>query len=192
MKKLLAVLLGLMVSVCVAFGGKYDIEKNDVYINFFIKYPQAVKEIYNMKFLECVKREAMSASYILLGLQMREVYDSPFVNEEEAKKRIKMMYDNDRYYNEADGAFDEYLLLENKVQFINEGFNMVKGVNFGELARLKIKYELKFEADLNACAAEHGMYKDRKNPFKYEGKWGKTYKKFEKEWKKEQLKKLGD
>lgn len=192
MKKLLGVLLGLMVSVCVAFGGKYDIEKNNVYINFIIKYPQAVKEIYNMKFLECVKTEAMPSAYTLLGLQMKEVNDDPFVNEEDTKKIMKMLYDMHRYYMEKDGAMDEYLVLENQVQFINEGFKMVREVNFEELERLMIRYRLKYETDEAVCAAEHGVFKDGKNPFEYEGKWGKTFKQFEKEWKKEQLKKLGD
>lgn len=192
MKKVLVVLFGLVASVSVLFAGEFDFEKDDVRIEFFKKYPKAVKETYNVKYLECVKTEAMPSSYILLGLQMREVEDSPFVSVDDTKKIQKMLFDMHRYYAEGDGIFDDFQ-LENKVQFINAGFKMLKEVNYSELQNLMNEYSAKFDTDVVVCAKNNGGYFQKdKDPFKYEGKYGKLYKQFEKEWKKKQLEKLED
>lgn len=192
MKKLLGVLLGLMVSVCVAFGyeGEFEIEKN-VRIDFFIKYPQAL-EAYEIKFLDCIRDNSMPYTYQLLGLQLREVDEDAMVNAERAneiKTAIRTMF---RYYVENNGVMDKYISLKNKEALIKKGYNLIKSGNAITLRSLISEYQIQQEKEIEYCGIKHGRFKEGNDPFLYEGKWGKTYKKFEKEWKKEQLEKLGD
>lgn len=192
MKKLLGVLLGLMVSVCVAFGyeGEFEVEKS-VDIEFFKKYPQAL-ETYEIEFLNCIRDNSMPYTYQLLGMQLRQVDEDAIVNAERANEIKAFMRVSFRYFVENDGVLDKYISLKNKEALIKKGYNMVKKGESVKLRTLIAEYQLEQYKEMEYCGIKHGRFKEGNDPLKYEGKWGKTFKKFEKEWKKEQLEKLGD